>query len=90
MATTGAIAATATDSVIVAADEYRGYVMLYHTANNPMFIGIGTAGVVRQGNILSSTFSSIKITGPEATKAIHGICDTGQTTTGTYATGSGD
>jgi len=82
----GSWAATAADSVLVAADTYRGSIELQHTAGSPVFIGFGEAGVVGQGIKFAVTSPYYLINDHRARMAIHGICDTGLTASGGYQT----
>jgi len=86
----GAIAATDTNSELVAAEKDRGSVTLQYVSGDPVYLAFGTdVPVVGSGLVLSSTHAAITIDDFRAIQAINGICDTGLTTTGTYATDTG-
>lgn len=86
MATKGAIAATATASELVAADEFRGKVSMQHTSGDPVFLAFGDeTPVVDQGLQLSASFPVIEIDDHRAVKAIKGICDTGNSAAGSWS-----
>ena len=87
MATKGALAITAADSAILAADVNRESVRLYHVSGNVAYLTYGDGpAVVLQGDILSTTFNTITITGADARKAIHAICATAESAVGSYHT----
>lgn len=91
----GAIAATADATKLVAADNSRGTVVLQHISGDPVFLEFGTMNaaesenmpVVDQGLVLSEDAPVIVVTKPHLVRgAINGICDTGNSATGTYHT----
>jgi hypothetical protein len=82
----GAFSATAADSIVIAADEYRGEINLQHASGDPVYLGFGEAAVVGQGLFLSSAAAFLQISDHRARMAIHMKCDTGKTATGGYQT----
>ncbi len=85
--TKGSWAATDADSVIVAADTYRGEIAIQHLSGDAMYIAFGEAAVVGEGILISSTAAFIRISDHRARLAIHAICDTGESASGGYQTG---
>jgi hypothetical protein len=81
----GAWNATEVDSVLVAADEFRGEVALQNNSTENVWLGFGEAGVVNQGLILAPNGYFV-VNDHRAALAIHGICDTGKTASGGYQT----
>jgi len=85
--TNGAIAATAAASELVAADEFRGEVILQYMSGDPVFLAFGNdTPVVDSGLVLSADFTTVRIRGDKARLAINGICDTALSAIGTYVT----
>ena len=82
----GTFAATAADSVVLAADEFRSEVNIQHRSGDEAFIGFGELAVVDEGMSVSSTFPVLLITGPLCGMAIHMICDGAGTAGGGYQT----
>jgi hypothetical protein len=82
----GTFSATAADSIVIAADEYRGEINLQHASGNAVYLGFGEAAVVGQGIFLSSAAAFLQINDHRARMAIHMKCDTGHTATGGYQT----
>ena len=82
----GAWSATATDSVLVAADDNRAVVVLQHTAGDDVWLGFGEAAVVGQGIKMGAAGTYLQITDHRAMLAIHGKCDTAKTASGGYQT----
>jgi len=82
--TKGSYSATETDSVIVAADAYRGKIEIQCT-NGVMWLGYGVPAVVGEGTFLTEG-GIATISDHRAILAIHGICGTGGTSIGGYQT----
>lgn len=82
----GAFAATAVDSVVLAADPYRAEVSFQHWTGDEVYLGFGEAGVVGVGIRISSGAAYIQITDHRARLAIHMICDAAKTAGGGYQT----
>lgn len=83
--TKGAWNATDVDSVLVAADEYRGDVTLQCAGNGPVYLGFGEPAIAGQGLFLTEG-GSLTISDHRAMKAVHGVCGAGATATGGYQT----
>ena len=85
--TNGAIAVTAAASVLVAADEHRGEIVLQFVSGSPTYLSFGDdVPVVGSGIILSDEFPAIVVRGTRAMGKVNGICDTALTAVGVYST----
>ena len=85
--TNGAIAVTAAASVLVAADEHRGEIVLQFVSGSPTYLSFGDdVPVVGSGIILSDEFPAIVVRGTRAMGKVNGICDTALTAVGAYST----
>jgi len=82
----GAWSATATSTLILAADANRAEVVLQHTAGESVYLAFGEAAVYGQGIQLNSGSSYLQITGYRARLAFYMVCDTGLTASGGYQT----
>jgi len=73
----GAYAATAVDSVIVAANEYRHDIEIQYHSGDAGFLGFGETAVVDQGIKISASAPYYKIgkRDPRLLLDIHMICD---------------
>lgn len=80
--------ATAASSVIVAADDNRLYLTIQLLAGDPMSIGVGETATYGKGVTLVEVGDCVKIRGGAAKLAISGVCDTGNSATGGYQSGS--
>jgi len=80
----GAYSATAVDSIIVAANEYRHNIEIQYHSGDSGFLGFGEAGVVDQGIKISSASPYYKLGAgdPRLLLDIHMICDTAESQTG--------
>ena len=76
--------ATAISSQLVAENRNRGQVIIQTNGEAPVSIGIGETAVSGKGMSLNSAGDSIVLTGYQATQAIYGICDAGNTASGGY------
>lgn len=64
----------ATSTLILAADEYRDYVLIQlHSSANSVYLGFGEAAVDATGIALMFPGDCVKVRGPKARKAIYGI-----------------
>jgi len=77
--------ATATDSIIVAADEYVGEVRIQVLSGGPIYLGFGEAAVAGKGLFVVQG-GSYMVDDYRANLAIHAICGVGVTATGGYQT----
>ena len=74
--------ATAVSSIIVPALPNRAEVIVQLFAGDPVCLARGEDAVFGEGNKLGNALDFAKITGPDAAKAIYGICDAGNSATG--------
>ena len=83
----GSFSATAATSELVAANGYRGYVMVQLTSGDPVSLGLGEAAVFGEGIHLMVVGDFAIIRGRQAEKAINGICGAGNTASGGFQEG---
>ncbi len=74
--------ATAVSSIIVPALPNRARVFVQLFAGEPVCLGLGEDAVFGEGMKLGNALDWANITGPNAEKAIHAICDAGNSATG--------
>ena len=84
----GAWAATAADSILLAADGSRQSIEIQFFSGDAVFLGFGEAGTVDEGIKLFSDAPYYRIPPGDyrASLAIHGICDGAGTAAGGYVT----
>ena len=81
----GAWAATAVSSEIVAANEYRGsLVVQLQSGSDPTSISFDEDAVFDEGVQLIDAGDFVEIKGHMARLAVHAICDSGNTSAGGY------
>jgi hypothetical protein len=83
--TKGAWAATAADSEILEADDYRGEYTIQVGTGGPVWLGFGEAAVLNSGVWLIEG-GNITIDDHRARLSVHAICGVGATATGGYQT----
>ncbi len=82
---TGNWAATDAASVLIAAGR-RVTVDLQHHGGDPVFLAFGTDPVVGEGIALSRSFPMFSIRDHRAGLEVRGICESGKSATGGFAT----
>jgi len=82
----GTIAATAVSSELVPASANRHEVVLQHISGDPVYLAFGETPVVDQGLCLWENCPTIIINDHRAGEAINGICDSGESASGTWTT----
>ena len=75
----GVIAATQADAEGLAANEFRGEVILHHISGDQTFIAFGETAVVAEGlSLVATTRNKLRITGPRAALSFRFICAGGE------------
>jgi hypothetical protein len=82
----GTWSATATTSVLLAADAARDSVTLQLITGDPVSIGIGETVAYAGGLSLLAVGDFLQVSGWQARLAINVICDTANSATGSYET----
>lgn len=80
----GTWAATAANAELVAANAYRGSVIVQLLSGDPTSLAFGEAAVFDEGVQLRAVGDAIEVRGYQATLAVYGICDTANTSSGGY------
>jgi hypothetical protein len=83
--TVGSFTALTSDTIIIAADQYRDEVELQWISGGEAFIAFGMPAEANKGMKMNSTSPYYRLTGPRATLAVHMIAVT-TPAVGGYAT----
>lgn len=80
----GSWSATASSGKLVAANTYRGSVIVQLTSGDPTSLAFGEDAVFGEGIQLVSVGDFVEVRGHQARLAIYGICDTANSSSGGY------
>jgi hypothetical protein len=75
-----------TEAVTIAADTYRGELVIQHTAGDPVYLGFNEPAVVGKGICLSSAAPFLQLTNILAGMSVSMVCASGKSASGGYQT----